>query len=553
LTFSFASYGYYTVYKQMMRVMGIPRSIIQAHEPILRNLLGFIRGRIYYNINNWYRGLLLLPSFQKNKEDMERMMGLKEPVDFIEDQILSSRERWRRLPRLLFALVRLKWRFAGLRRAVPKFLSDFEARYTSVHRASLQTSSISELMEVLKRLRHNMLENWRTPIVNDFFVMMTNGRLRRWLKRGGFEDADSLQNELMGGEERLDSAEPARQLMRMAQDARRHHGLSAILCAGTTDGVLKKIRTLYPSFACALDDYVEQFGDRCIGELKFETISLREDPTFIIHVLRNYLNHQDLDPGRILIRQKIRRAKAETRVMAKSGLLGRWRFQRVLAKGRDAVRDRESMRLCRSRMFGLFRDIYRALGERLTEAGRLRDPRDIFYLTTEEIEAYCEGRAGSTELASLARIRKTEFAEYQKHDLPDRFETYGPVYHDNSYDHRSAVTTDPCASTLSGVGCCPGIVESEVKIIVSPRHEFSVNGKILVAIRTDPGWAPLFPTVSGMLVERGSTLSHSAVVARELGIPTIVGIPGITQILTDGERVRMDGAQGLVRRMEGMR
>ena len=66
----------------------------------------------------------------------------------------------------------------------------------------------------------------------------------------------------------------------------------------------------------------------------------------------------------------------------------------------------------------------------------------------------------------------------------------------------------------------------------------------------DPGWAPLFPTAGGILVERGSTLSHSAVVARELGIPAIVGIPGLTQLLKDGERVRMDGTHGSIERLD---
>lgn len=76
----------------------------------------------------------------------------------------------------------------------------------------------------------------------------------------------------------------------------------------------------------------------------------------------------------------------------------------------------------------------------------------------------------------------------------------------------------------------------------------SLSGQILCTERTDPGWAPLFPTAGGLLIERGSTLSHSAVVAREMGIPAIVGIPDITRILRDGEYVRMDGATGTVSR-----
>ena len=84
---------------------------------------------------------------------------------------------------------------------------------------------------------------------------------------------------------------------------------------------------------------------------------------------------------------------------------------------------------------------------------------------------------------------------------------------------------------------------------MKPEEAHDLEGKILCTVRTDPGWAPLFPSVSGIIVERGSTLSHSAVVARELGIPAIVNIPGLTQILHNGVLVRMDGDQGTVERL----
>lgn len=75
----------------------------------------------------------------------------------------------------------------------------------------------------------------------------------------------------------------------------------------------------------------------------------------------------------------------------------------------------------------------------------------------------------------------------------------------------------------------------------------SLNGEILVAARTDPGWVTLYPSAKGLLVERGSVLSHSAIVARELGLPAIVGIPQITKFLKTGDVVEMDGAQGTVK------
>jgi pyruvate,water dikinase len=106
---------------------------------------------------------------------------------------------------------------------------------------------------------------------------------------------------------------------------------------------------------------------------------------------------------------------------------------------------------------------------------------------------------------------------------------------------------------LRGIGCSPGVVESTLQVIASPDDDLALDGKILTALRTDPGWAPLFPSASAVLVERGSTLSHSAVLARELGIPAVVGVPNLLRIVASGERVRLDGAAGTVERLEPRR
>ena len=89
-----------------------------------------------------------------------------------------------------------------------------------------------------------------------------------------------------------------------------------------------------------------------------------------------------------------------------------------------------------------------------------------------------------------------------------------------------------------------------MRIITSPSDDLTVAGHILVAPRTDPGWSPLFPSAAGIIVERGSLLSHSAVLARELGLPAVVGIPGVVATLREGERVRIDGEAGTVERLE---
>jgi pyruvate,water dikinase len=102
---------------------------------------------------------------------------------------------------------------------------------------------------------------------------------------------------------------------------------------------------------------------------------------------------------------------------------------------------------------------------------------------------------------------------------------------------------------LRGRGCCPGVVRAAVRVVRDPRQPGELAGRILVAEQTDPGWTLLFPAVAGVLVQRGSILSHAALVARELGVPCVVGIPRLLDVLRDGEVVEMDGTTGIVRRV----
>jgi phosphoenolpyruvate synthase/pyruvate phosphate dikinase len=103
---------------------------------------------------------------------------------------------------------------------------------------------------------------------------------------------------------------------------------------------------------------------------------------------------------------------------------------------------------------------------------------------------------------------------------------------------------------LRGLGCSAGVAEGRVRIVRSPDDDLALGGHILVAPRTDPGWAPLFPSARAIVVERGSLLSHSAVLARELGIPAVVGVAGVVNFLRDGELVRIDGTEGTIQLLE---
>jgi pyruvate,water dikinase len=222
------------------------------------------------------------------------------------------------------------------------------------------------------------------------------------------------------------------------------------------------------------------------------------------------------------------------------------------------VRDRENLRFERTRVFGVVRRLFLAVGERLAAAGRIETARDVFFLTIEELFVIGEQRGAALDLAGLVRRRRDEFAAYARGPAPpERFETWGPPPVEYGAEGVAAaalpgvVPREPAdARELRGTGCCPGVVRERVRIVRDPREAEGVAGRILVAERTDPGWTLLFPAARGLLVQRGSLLSHSAIVAREMGLPCVVGIAGLLDTLRDGEEVEMDGATGRVVRIE---
>jgi pyruvate,water dikinase len=163
---------------------------------------------------------------------------------------------------------------------------------------------------------------------------------------------------------------------------------------------------------------------------------------------------------------------------------------------------------------------------------------------------FIEGRSTTTNLKGLVALRKADFEQYRAMPAPDnRFLTYGVVNQGNRFVGSLAPSSVVDNAQIQGLGCCPGRVQGPARIIRNPRDAQLNPGDILVAERTDPGWIMLFTCAAGVLVERGSLLSHSAIVAREMNIPTIVGLAGITQWVKDGDWLELDGSSGTVRRI----
>ena len=522
MTFSVIRRAYAIVYRQFAEVMGISAEVIAEHEQVFGNMLGLLRGQVFYNLLNWYALVRLFPGYEQNRAFMEQMMGVREAVTD------AAPVRANKLA-LIPVAARMLRNFAGIDKQVAEFERNFKTHYERWSRIDYDALKPHELMQLYLEFEERVLRSWRAPIINDFFVMIFYGVLKKML------GDTSLQNDLLAGEGGIESAEPARLLLQLAEIARPN----ASLCEAIASNDLARVRREHPDFAKELDRYLELYGFRCMNELKLEEHSLRDRPELLLTYLRNYLSAE----ARPSNEQQIR-ANAEKRAFASMrSPFKRALFRFVLKRARKGVRNRENMRFARTRIFGLVREVVRAFGRRLHEEQLLDSPDDVFYLGLDELWDYVKGTALTTDLRGLAALRKKEFDTYRANPrIDERFETHGMAYHRNAFRARraAALSTDG----IHGVPCSPGIVTGPVKVLTAPDR---LDGEILVAERTDPGWVPLYPSISGLLIERGSILSHSAIVAREMGIPTIVGIRGLTALVKSGDVVTMDGSTGEVR------
>jgi pyruvate,water dikinase len=546
LTFSFARRVYGHAYRAFAELMGVPEPVIAANRAAFEAMLGRAHGRVYYNLLAWYRLLSLFPGFKANRAFMEQMMGVGEPLPASLARRIAPETPpglARVADRLRLARVGAGLVFQAL--VLPRTIRRFYARLeTALARSDAEIVRLpaSALAAEYRSLEAQLLERWDAPLVNDFLCMIAFGASRKALERWAGAEGLALHSEALIGQGDIISAEPARRIRTMGAAARDRPELQDALERGDLDAA-RADATLGP----AIDSYLARFGDRCTEELKLESATLHEEPWPLLSAIaaaaRSRQEHRDetaADPfGRLdalLANRPLRRPLARA--------LLRW------AKAR--VRDRENLRFERTRLFGRVRRLVWGGGERLAEAGVLTSPDDVFFLTIEEWLGALEGGVVGRDLKGVVEVRRREDREDRaRSDPPERFEIRGAflVGLPSLRSRTKIVEGDP--HLRMGQGCCAGVVTARVRVVDDPRRQALDPGEILVARHTDPGWIAVFANAAGVIAERGSLLSHSAIVAREMGVPCVVALKGATEWLKTGDVVRLDGGAGTVERVDG--
>jgi pyruvate,water dikinase len=297
------------------------------------------------------------------------------------------------------------------------------------------------------------------------------------------------------------------------------------------------------AFRKALENFLDRYGMRGAGEIDLTRTRWNEQPTQLFAgILANTRNRKGEHRERFAAGAR-EADEAKERVLARirATRLGRLKaavMSRVVTVYRTTLGLREHPKFITVRIFEIYRQAIRAEAESLTRAGILTSPADVDYLSLDELRQLSDGHV-PVDLPHLIQARKAEHQAFEAATPPRLFTSDGEIVNGaHALKEREGV--------LIGSPVSAGVAEGVARVVLRPEDAKLQPGDILVAPFTDPAWTPLFSAVRGLVLEIGGMMSHGAVVARELGLPTVVGIDNATVLIPDGESIRVDGTQGVV-------
>ena len=508
-------------------MMGVSKQTIAEHHEYFEQMLGSIGGRMYYNLSSWHLMISLLPAYQLNGPFLEQMMG----IDPKHQGSVTSPRTSKSLAALMTVFTSLRIIFIFLTMGLWQryFNWKFERQFAHFQNLLGQDLPIKTMLEYYLQAEDTFTRDFRIPIANDFAVMVSTGLLRKQI------DAPDLY-----ADSNVKSAEPGKymaQLIQTIQD--NEHYRQLFVRSNTPEEILTRL-TGYAELEQMISHYIREYGYRVPGELKLESVTFMNEPSLIIRFLQQHTKRTNvITPSDIQL-------KHQKSVASQVKFLKRLYLRWLTAWARRSITRREQTRFQRTLIFGLTRDTFLKLGQKLKDEGQLKHPRDIFYLTIEELSQQILHNTPH-DLKKLAALRQKEATYFETLDIPEHLEVDAyPVKSLMKFErkHKQNAVHKIHGRVASNAG--QTLVSGTALTLTTFDQHANFEGKILITRQSDPGWTIVFHLVKGIVVERCGLLSHAAIVAREFGIPCIIGASDATASIPDGATVQMNVETGEV-------
>jgi len=289
--------------------------------------------------------------------------------------------------------------------------------------------------------------------------------------------------------------------------------------------------------------YLEKYGMRCSGEIDITKPRWSEHPTALIPMILS--NTRNFEPGahRIKFEQGLKEAKRKeqdllSRLEQLPGGKGKAKkTKKKISILRNLIGYREYPKYANTQRYYIYKQALLKEAGKLVQKGVIRNKEDIYYLTFEELREVV--KTNRLDYGIVTK-RKAEYEVYEKLTPPRLMTSEGEIIM-GEYD-----TGNIPQDALAGVPVSTGVIEGRARVILRLEDAIIEEGDILVTKFTDPAWTPVFVSIKGLVTEVGGLMTHGAVVAREYGLPAVVGVDDATKLIKDGDLIRINGSEGYV-------
>jgi rifampicin phosphotransferase len=558
LLYSIAADGYYQYFRNLGVAFGIRNRRIDAMEHALRHLIGVHSGRMYYNLTNLHAVLQQAPLGDLLTRYFNLFVGASSATPA---EIGVRSNRVVELLELGRMVLHAGWQFLFLSRRVAQFEETVDRFADASIPEDLPAKTSTQLRDLLRDFLDIRCRRWKNASLADAAAMISYGTLERFLQREfPAQDMAALHNTLLKGLRDIVSSKPAAALWRLSRLLRANECWRQAFETQAGPELLMAIRgeSVWQPFRIEFEGFLNDWGFRCSGELMLTTPSFQEEPVRLLDILRAYVALEgDVPPAQLEDQQASRMTETEQVLQAlKKRKLGRWLpwprkslvARILLSWTQRSIGFRERARLKQALLYSRCRRIALAIGAR----GFFEKSDDVFFLTHQELESLLSGVAMFPHQArELVALRRRAHADFTQMQPPDDFSTPEGSYLQTRYSPEQPAVSSADETCLTGVGACGGKATGRAALLQDVSEVGRLEqGDILIVRQTDPGWGPVFFLIKGLVMERGGMLSHGAILAREYGIPTVVGVPGATSRLRDVRNITVDGDHGSVHVVE---
>ena len=500
LTISFVEFVYSNVFKKEAYRLSHNNKLVEENNDKFNNMVGTANGRIYYKISNWYALIKFLPLSKKIIPIWQDMLGVKNK-NYDDGKL--------KIP----FLTKIKTYFNTIKelKNVSKNMDILNDKFIKINDYFYNNfnneMSNEEVFELYNKIKEELLDSWDITLVNDLYSFIYTGLLKKRLNKKKYSPENV--NDYISGISNIESLKPIKSMIELAY-------------------IEDKISM--DEYTDKFNNYISLYGDRNLEELKLESKTFRTDPS----LLKNKIKEYQADKNKL--EKLYKDLNSNNYTFIKEDFITNYISKRAMF----GIKNREISRLNRSRIYGMVREMFRQIGSNLERDNLIDKKEDIFYLNIDEVFNYKK-----FNLKELISNRKKDYKIYKLLPSYSRL-----IFSKTEFDkHHKSINSNKIIidkDKLEGIPTSNGIVEGEALVIDNILDNYDVKDKILVTKMTDPGWVFLIATAKGVISEKGSILSHTAIISRELKIPSIVGVEDATKIIKTGDYLKMDAHTGKI-------